>query len=144
MLKFQEQLAVLMAEDGLTQSALAKAMNTSGSKLSLYLSGKSTPTYKFFVALAEYFNCSADFLAGLTDYPQRNITYKPVQPFGERLRRILKDRKISQYSFISDTKISWSIFYNWLIGKTLPSIDNLIKLSNYLGVTIDYLLGREN
>ncbi len=32
---------------------------------------------------------------------------------------------------------------NWESGKTLPTADNLIALSNLYGVTIDYLLGRD-
>lgn len=141
--KLSEQLAELMAEDNLNQSALSKAMNTSGSKISLYLSDKCVPNFKDFVALLEFFNCSADFLVGLAEYPKRDTVYKPVQSFGKRLQDLLKIKETSQYEFIKQTKISWSIFYNWLIEKSLPSIDNLLKVARYFDCTLDYLLGRE-
>ena len=144
MSNFSEQLAELMAEDNLTQSALATAMNTSGSKFSLYLSGKSSPTYPFFIALIEFFHCSADFLIGLTEYPKRDVIYRPVQPFGTQLRKILQEKGISQYSLIKSTELSWSILHGWLTNKTLPSLDNILKLIKKLDCSVDYLLGRES
>lgn len=141
--KLSEQLAELMAEDGYSQTTLARAMDTSGSKLSLYLADKALPNFKDFVALIEFFHCSADFLVGRTEYPMRETRYKPVQPFGARLRSILAERNETQYTFIKTTKISWSIFHGWLTGKSLPSVDNLLKLAKHFGCSVDFLLGRE-
>ncbi len=79
MSNLSEQLTELMNEDGYTQSSLAKAMKTPRAKISLYKSGKSVLNFKYLIAFIEFFNCSADFLIGLTDYPNRNIVYKPIQ-----------------------------------------------------------------
>lgn len=144
MSKLSEQLSELMAEDGYTQTALAAAMNTSRAKISLYLSGKSTPDFKYLVAIADFFNCSADYLVGLTDYPKRDGVYKPAQPFGARLREILNQKGISQYYFIKSTGFSWNTLHNWLTGKSLPSAEKLLKLAEYFNCSVDYLLGREN
>lgn len=143
MSELSEQLAELMTEDGYTQTSLAKAMNTSGSKISLYLSGKSSPNFKVLVALIEFFNCSADFLLGLSEYPGREKKYNRVENFGGRLRSLLLDYEISQYLFIKRTGISWSVLYNWLNNKSRPSADNVLKLANFFDCTVDFLLGRE-
>lgn len=144
MSKLSEQLLELMTEDGLTQKTLAERLNTSRPKLSLYLNGKSLPTFNVFVDLIEFFNCSADFLIGKKDYPERERTYQPVQPFGTRLKSILKHRGISQYSFQKSTKISWSILHSWFTEKSSPSIDNIKKVAEELDCSVDYLLGRES
>lgn len=141
--KLSEQLAELMAEDGYTQTTLARAMDTSGSKISLYLADKALPNFKDFVALIEFFHCSADFLVGRAEYPMRETRYKPVKPFGARLRNILAERNETQYAFIKSTGISWSIFHGWLTGKSLPSIDNLLKIAKHFECSVDFLLGRE-
>lgn len=141
--KLSEQLAELMAEDGYIQTSLARAMGIPGSNLSLYLADKAMPNFKDFVALIEFFHCSADFLIGRTEYPKREASYKPVQAFGTRLRSILKERSETQYAFVKSTGTSWSILHGWLTGKTLPSLENLLKLAKHFECSVDFLLGRE-
>lgn len=137
-----EQLTELMNEDGYNQTTLAKALNTPRAKISLYLTGKSVPNFKYFVALIDFFNCSADFLAGLNDYPTRDTKYKPVQPFNIRLREILKLKDKTQKSLIESQHISWNTLHGWLSGKSLPSVENLIKLAKFFNCSIDFILGR--
>lgn len=144
MSKLSEQLSELMNEDGLTQKTLAEKLNSSHSKLSLYINDKGLPTFEVFVRLVEFFNCSADFLIGNKDYPERNRKYPPVQPFGARLKSILKERGISQYAFQKSTNISWSVLHNWFKGKSLPSLDNLKKVAEHLECSVDFILGRES
>ena len=143
MSKVFEQLAELMAEDELNQTALANALNISQSKISTYLADKSLPNYSVFVALVEYFNCSADFLLGLTDFPERDKNYKPTQPFNTRLPVVLKEKGFSQYAFIKKSGLSWSVLHGWLTGKTLPSADNILKICRTVDCSADYLLGRQ-
>ena len=137
-----ENLQELMNEHGLNQSTLAEAMNTNSSKISSYITAKRAPNYTTFIALIEYFHCSADFLLGLREYPCEEIRYQPVRPFGERLREILQETDTTQYRFIKQTKTSWSVLYNWLAGKRFPSVDNLVKIAGYFGCSVDFLLGR--
>ena len=118
MSNLSEQLTELMNEDGYNQTTLAKALKTPRAKISLYLTGKSVPNFKYFVTLIEFFNCSADFLAGLNDYPTRDATFKPVQPFNIRLREILKLKEKTQKSLIESQHISWNTLHGWLSGKS--------------------------
>lgn len=140
--KLSESLKELMNERGLNQTTLAEAMGTCSSKMSSYITGKRAPNYDTFVAIIEFFNCSGDFLLGLKEYPCEEVCYNRVQSFSERLRTILKDSGKTQYLFIKQTKISWGVFYNWLTGKSKPSVDNLVKVANYFDCSVDFLLGR--
>ena len=140
--KLSESLKELMAEHNLNQVTLAEKLGSGRTKFSDILNAKNAPNYNTFVKLIEYFNCSADFLLGLKEYPCEDVEYKPVQPFSVRLRAVLKETGKTQYSFIKETRISWGVFYNWLTGKTLPSVDNLVKVANYFSCSVDYLLGR--
>ena len=143
MSKLSEQLAELMAEDGLIQSSLASATNIPHANISVYLLGNSEPNFKYFIALVEFFNCSADFLIGLSEYPNRDKKYNPVQPFDIHLREVLTVKRKTQYRLIKDTKISWDTLHGWLTGKSLPSVENLRKLSKFFECSVDFILGRE-
>ena len=103
--KLSENLQELMSERGLTQTSLAEAMHTCSSKISSYLTEKRAPNYDTFVGFIEFFHCSADFLLCLKENVYENDTYKPVQPFHERLRTILRKTETSQYLFVKRTKI---------------------------------------
>lgn len=142
MSKLSEQLQELMDEDGLTQSDLAKKLNTNRSKISSYINDNALPTFKVFVMLVGFFNCSADFLAGLKDYPERDKKYSAVQPFCTRIKIVLKKLGVSQYRLQKQTGISWSVLHSWFTGKTNPTADSLKKIAQTLQCSIDFLLGR--
>ncbi len=49
----------------------------------------------------------------------------------------------SMSEFCNDTGINFSTYQNYETGKRTPTADILIKLADFYGVSVDYLLGRE-
>lgn len=141
---FVERLKELMSERNLNAPALAKEIGANRTTISELLRGNYLPSLKYFISMIEYFNCSADYLLGLIEFQPENVKYKPVKPFAERLRRCLEEAKKSEYRLQEDLKISTSLTYKWLHGKTQPTVDSIVKLSKYFGFSVDFLLGREN
>ncbi len=141
---FAERLKELMNEKNLNAPALAKEIGTNRTTVSELLRGNYFPSTEHLVAMAEYFNCSADYLLGLVEFQPENGKYLPVKPFGERLQLCLREAHKSEYRLQKDLNISASLTYNWLHGKTLPTVHSLIELSKYFGVRVDFILGREN
>lgn len=139
---FVERLKEYMSEQNLSASALAPKINCSRAALSGLLNEAHVPSTAIVIALVEYFNCSADYLLGLVDYP-RVTEFKPLKPFGDTLRKCLNESGKSEYRLQKDLNISRSLTYRWLNNKALPKIDSLIRLKNYFGCSVDYLLGRE-
>ncbi len=142
MSKFAENLSALMEERNLNAPKLAKLLNTDRSNITRYLKAERLPRYHGFLALLEYFNCSADVLLGLKDYVSLENFYPATLAFGERFRALLKETKTSQYSIVEKTNISGESIFKWLKGITFPSIANLATLSTFMGISVDYLLGR--
>ena len=140
-LKLGENLSALMAEHNLKAPAFAKILNVDRSTITEYQRNKRTPTFSVFISMIEYFNISADVLLGLIDYSPAT-TFSVPAPFGNRLRTVMEETKTSQYRIEKDLHISGSTMYNWLTNKSLPNVESLIKLSKYMDVSIDYLLGR--
>lgn len=54
-----------------------------------------------------------------------------------RLEYGLKQEELGQYVWASKQSVS-----NWENGNIMPSIEALIRLADFFGVTTDYLLGR--
>ena len=58
------------------------------------------------------------------------------------LKQIRKERRLTQLKVAMDLNISREALSHYENGKREPSIDMLIKMSEYFNVSIDYLLGR--
>ena len=138
---FAERLKEYMEEQKIKAPALAKAIGVNRTTVSELLRGKYLPSTSTFVAICEYFNCSADYILGLDDFPKRN-KFAHAIPFAVTLRKCLKNAKKSQYRLQKDKNISRSQTYGWLYGKTIPTMDSIIILAEYLDCSVDELLGR--
>ena len=60
------------------------------------------------------------------------------------LNNLMESKSISTYKMSKDTGISDQLIGYWKKGEKLPSAENLMIISNYFGVSIDYLLTGEN
>lgn len=61
----------------------------------------------------------------------------------ERLKELRKERRLTQTQVGNYLGITVSAYGNYELGQREPSIDMLLKLADYFGVTVDYLLGRD-
>ena len=105
--------------------------------------GARLPSTEVLFSLVEYFQCSADYLLGLVEFSPDQVYYAPpVQNFGEHFRALLKQTNTTQYKLTKIHHISGNLLYRWLNNKAIPSVANLIKLSQCLEVPVDVLIGR--
>jgi transcriptional regulator with XRE-family HTH domain len=65
------------------------------------------------------------------------------ESFGERLRRIREEKRLSQAELAQKAGFQPSAISHFESGRRSPSFDNLKRLADALAVTIDFLLGRE-
>ncbi len=59
-----------------------------------------------------------------------------------RLFELRTEKELSQRAVAKEMSVSQGTYNNWENGKTQPSIEQLIALSNFFGVTVDYLIGK--
>lgn len=62
--------------------------------------------------------------------------------FSETIVQLLQSRNISAYRLSKDTGIPQSLLSLYKNGEKMPSVENLRKIADYFGVSVDYLLGR--
>ena len=66
-----------------------------------------------------------------------------VYSLNENIRRLRISRGMNQVEFASIVGVTKQCVSNWENDNVLPSIEMLTKIADALGVSTDYLLGRE-
>lgn len=65
---FPARFADIMKEKNVNQSELSRKTGISNQAISNWLAGKSEPLVSFVWRLADFFDCSVDYLIGRSDY----------------------------------------------------------------------------
>lgn len=142
MSEFGERLGELIFDHRLNEKQFAENAGICVSCVSVYLQGKSLPTVESLVKIADYFQCSTDFLLGREE-ENKSVEFKPCPPFSEQLLFLKKHFKCSAYKIYHNTKIAKSSYYEWLSGDSQPNLENVINLAEYFDCSVDFILGRE-
>lgn len=139
--KISERLTELLYEREINNKEFAKIMGVTPNTVGRWKNGGTNMRLTQFIAIANYFNCSLDFLAGRSE-TFIDYTPKDCPPFYERLKIIMKDKRVTKYRINKETKIKSSHFVDWKNGSD-PQIHSLVELADYLDISLDYLLGRD-
>ena len=59
----------------------------------------------------------------------------------ERLKELRKEKGLSQMELAKLTGLSQSSIGRWELGRTEPTASDLIKLEDFFGASVEYLLG---
>ena len=143
MSNFVERLDYLLKEQELNQKTFAEKVGISEGSISFYLQDKHIPTVAHLVKIADYFQCSTDFLLGREE-ENRKLTFKPCPPFCEQIVNLKNEFGGVVDRFVKKAKIARSSYFNWASSKYVPSLDNIITLADHLDRRVDYILGRES
>ncbi len=137
--EFQERLKELIIDNKLNRLQLAKRIDISSTTINGYFNKNYYPTIKIGIKIANFFNCSLDYLFGLSEeYVNHN---KNTGKFIDNLTQILKAENISVSRALNDMNMSECNYYRWKNGM-FPKTINLIEIAKHFNVSIDYLVGR--
>ena len=140
---FSETLSELMLIHNLKANELADKINIDNSSITKYFREGVIPTLPYATSIADFFGCPLDYLFGLTnDYETKS--YLPCPPFSQAFGNILKLHKCTKYRLAKNLKISNQTTIAWHKGTSIPTIENLIRIANYFGCTLDELVGRKS
>ena len=149
LLTFSERLKDLMELEGISNRALSARIATDRKNIREWLQGKHIPRCDALLKLAVCFQVSTDYLVGLDDnvnciqserehYEMRETQ----QRFFLLFTQFMRDKKITQYAVARDLQIGQKCVSNWLKKDSMPETPTLIKLSQMMNCTLDFLLGR--
>lgn len=63
--------------------------------------------------------------------------------FSDELRKLRKQKKLNQASLAEAVGMSQATVAAWENGTRKPDVETISFLADYFGVTVDYLMGRE-
>lgn len=55
----------------------------------------------------------------------------------------MQDRGVTAYQAAQEIGIAPTVFYEWKSGKSCPKVDKMYLIARYFGVSIEYLIGKE-
>ena len=61
--------------------------------------------------------------------------------YRQRLKEWIADRDLKQKALAKELGVSESVISNYLTGRTQMTIEMLVKMAEYFGVSVDYLAG---
>ena len=125
-----------------TIQEISKETSIDDSVLYDYVNG-SIPKLKHAVTLANYMDCSLNYLMGLEDNPKEFPFKKEydISVFAKRYDELLSRFNISHYFLSKEYGLNYSSHYSWRRGAT-PSLNSLVIIAKYFDVSIDFLIGR--
>ena len=142
---FSENLNELMLlSNDIKSDILGKEINVSGQTVRAWCNNTQEILLSHLISLANYFNCSIDFLTGRSDVI---LDFQPIDScpkFYYSLRNVMNIKGISRYNLTKKNKIIMdSYLTRWQNGADVH-LSSLITLADYLDCSIDFLIGREN
>ena len=140
-IKIKERLNELMTIQGVNNTTLASEIGVSNVTIGRWVNGNTAFSFSNCLKLANYFNCSLDFLVGRSDIVI-DFTPKMCPPLYSHIRKIMKDKDKTRNDINRNTSIKSSHFVDWRKGKD-PHIISLIELADYLDISLDELVGRD-
>ena len=141
--KLSKRLKELMDEAEIKTPALGEAIHTEPSAITKFLRAERMPSANTLVKLADYFNCTTDYLLGLSDVVDER-KFQQCPPFSEQIDILIAFSKKSQYRFGIEAELSDETFRRWRKGMNEASVETLVKIAKYLNCSVDFVLGRES
>ena len=141
MSKFPERLSDLLSESELTPTTLGEKIGTSRVTINRYLSGARYPTVEYLITIADFFNCTVDYLLGLDD-DIRTTAFVEPPPFSEHFLFLCNHFNVTRYEVRKQTGISMSCIYTWQSNPKYPSLENILRLSHFFDCPVDFVIGR--
>lgn len=132
----------LIKDNNISIIELSKILKIDITYFYAWIKGRCYPNFDNLIKLADYFNCSIDYLICRTE-DNSQTKFKKCPPFAGQLKKIMKEKSIRQIDLINKKIANPSHFYKWFNQKSTPKVETLIKLADYFNVSIDYLIGRE-
>lgn len=138
------KLKSLCLENNISCLQLEKFLNIHNARLSKYCQQTFFPNIDRAICLANYFNCSLDYLVGLTNIKiSENLSTPNIQIFFQRINDLIAIEK-NKTVFLNNCKLARTTLFRWKQKNIFPRLENIYNIASYYNISIDYLLGRTN
>lgn len=148
------RIAQLRKTKNLSQKELSHILCVAQNTVCNWEKGNREPDIESLQKLARLFGVSIDYLIGWENCaqiqsPEISLSCENSElllddsRFGSRLKILREERGLSQAAFANELGVSQSAVGNWESGSRQPKLDIIEQISDYFGVSVDSLLGRD-
>lgn len=138
---YGDRLQEFLDEQNLKVADFANSLGVHRSVVYGWLKNHSYPTLDKLITIADMFSCSIEYLLGYIDVDNEHV-FKKCERFGDRIRKLMKERKVSKYRLIKDKVCNPGNFTDWQKRHSQPTLASLNKLAEFFKMSIDELVGR--
>ncbi len=124
---------LLMEEKGVQAKELSEMTGISPGNISDWKSGRSAPKADTLIKIADYLNCSVDYLLGRETNTENNLSNSATgnKNFIENIEQLCQKKNVSVSQMTSDLGLAVGIVSNWRKRGTLPSGEVILKIADY-------------
>lgn len=139
-----QRLVEIREDYNLKQKDIADILGITQQSYSLWENGSKIIPLKHLNNLCNYYNFSMDYVIGLSNIKYYNITNREIDKIliGERLRKIRKDKNITQEELASILNTTHSTISAYESGKTTILTAFAYEICKRYNISMDYLCGR--
>lgn len=141
LVNFAERLNELILDKGISWETLADKIGVSRTTVYRWKLQPSQIKLSNLIALADYFECTIEFLIGKSD-DEHKVKIVELSPFSICLRKVMSERGITTYKLRKISRYGGKYFEMWDKG-TDPLLPTVLELAKILDCTVDYLVGRD-
>lgn len=140
---FIETLKELLEDNNLNIERFSVQINCNRNAIGLWLTGKYYPRVNSLIKIADTFDCSIDYLFGLCDSPNVDLSENPSD-FLTRFSELSAESNLSDYRIAKLCGIGNSAIAKWRFLGQIPGTETLLELTEIFGCTLEYLIGRSD
>lgn len=139
-----QRLVEIREDLNLRQKDIADILGITQQSYSLWENGSKIIPLKHLNNLCNYYNLNMDYVIGLSSIKYYNITNKEIDKIliGERLRKIRKDKNITQEELANILNTTHSTISAYESGKTTILTAFAYEICKRYNISMDYLCGR--
>ena len=139
-----ERLKDIRIENDLTQTQIAKILNTTQTSYNRWENSIELISLKKLTKVCNYFNTSMDYLVGITrnniGNGKHDLNYSIV---GNNIKIFRKDNKLSQKDLATLLNTSQSTISAYEAGKTIILTAFALEIVKKYNISLDWLYGRK-
>lgn len=137
------RFAELRKDNNLKQKYISKILNVSEDRYSKYERCINDMTIEKCNVLANFYNVSLDYLLGLSDYNNREVSRNlKLELLGKKLLTLRKERNLTQDLLGQKLGFLQTTYNGYEIGRVIPTTFKLYCIAEFYNVSIDYLTGK--
>lgn len=141
----ENRLEELRLDNNLKQKEIANKLNISGKNYSSWERGVTDIPLTKSNDLANYYDCSLDYLFGLSNTKKTNERKTiDLKLLSKRLLETRKERNLTQEKLSQDVGYHQRTYAHYENGSRIPTSFKVFYIAIYHNVSFDYLVGRSD